>query len=48
MWARIDARDWDGLRDVLHPDVVLEYPVTNEVFRGADAVAAINAEYPEG
>lgn len=48
MWARIDARDWDGLRSVLHPDIVLEYPVTNELFRGADAVVAINAEYPEG
>ena len=48
MWARIDARDSDGLRALLHPDVVLEYPMTNELFHGADAVVAINAEYPEG
>ncbi|MGN6743322.1 MAG: nuclear transport factor 2 family protein [Amnibacterium sp.] len=48
MWARIDARDWDGVRALLHPDITLEYPVTNEVFRGADAVIAINAEYPDG
>lgn len=48
LWARIERRDWSGLGDLLHEDVVLEYPVTGEVFRGRADVVAINAEYPEG
>jgi len=48
LWARIDDRDWAGLGDLLHDEVVLEYPVTDEVFRGRADVVAINAEYPEG
>lgn len=48
VWACIDRRDWPGLGELLHEDVLLEYPVTGEAFRGRDAVVAINAEYPEG
>ena len=48
LWARIDHRDWRGLGSLLHDDVLLEYPVTSEVFRGRATVVAINAEYPEG
>jgi ketosteroid isomerase-like protein len=48
LWACIDHRDWPGLGGLLHDDVVLEYPVTGEVFRGRASVVAINAEYPEG
>jgi ketosteroid isomerase-like protein len=48
LWARIDARDWPGLRALLSDDVVLEYPVSTEKIVGGDNVVAINAEYPDG
>lgn len=48
LWERINHRDWPALGDLLHEDVVLEYPVTGEVFHGRANVVAINAEYPEG
>ena len=48
LWARIDHRDWLAMGDLLDKNVVLEYPVTGEVFRGRANVVAINAEYPEG
>lgn len=47
-WERIQARDWAGVHALLAPGVVLEYPATGERFEGADAVVAINREYPEG
>lgn len=48
LWACTDRRDWAGLGELLHEDVMLEYPVTGETFRGRTNVVAINAEYPEG
>ncbi len=47
-WQRMQARDWSGVHALLAPGVVLEYPATGERFDGADAVVAINREYPEG
>ncbi len=47
-WQRMQARDWSGVHALLAPGVVLEYPATGERFEGADAVVAINREYPEG
>lgn len=47
-WDRIQARDWAGVRAVLAEDVIVDWPETAERFRGADAVVAVNAEYPEG
>lgn len=48
LWARIEARDWDGLGRLLADDVVLEYPVSGELIRGRANVVAVNAEYPTG
>lgn len=48
LWARIEDRDWSALGELLHEDVVLEYPATAEVFHGRGDVVAINAEYPDG
>lgn len=48
LWARMESRDWPALGELLHEDVVLEYPVTEEVFHGRENVVAINAEYPDG
>jgi ketosteroid isomerase-like protein len=47
-WERMQARDWAGVAALLAPGVVLEYPATGERFEGAEAVVAINREYPEG
>ena len=47
-WDRMQARDWTGLRQVLAPDVVVEWTASNEQFVGADAVVGVNREYPEG
>ena len=47
-WARIEARDWDGVRDLLAEDVVFEWPHTRERLRGRDNVVDVNRAYPEG
>jgi ketosteroid isomerase-like protein len=47
-WERMQARDWAGLREVLAPDVVVEWTASDEQFVGPDAVVGVNREYPEG
>lgn len=47
-WERMQARDWDGVRETLAEDVVVEWPETNERFVGVSNVVSVNAEYPEG
>jgi ketosteroid isomerase-like protein len=47
-WESMAARDWDGVRAVLSPDVVVDWVETAERFTGADAVVRVNSEYPEG
>ena len=47
-WAAIAARDWAGMADLLHPDVVVEWPASGERIVGRDNVVAVNREYPEG
>ena len=44
---RLEARDWAGVDDVLHPDVVYRLPQTREVVRGRDAYLRWNREYPD-
>ena len=43
---RLDGRDWTGLADLLHPDVVYELPQTHERIRGRDRYITFNQEYP--
>jgi hypothetical protein len=45
---RLEARDWDGVEKLLHPDVVYRLPQTGEVVRGRDAYLRWNREYPDG
>ncbi|HEY1324132.1 MAG TPA: nuclear transport factor 2 family protein [Streptosporangiaceae bacterium] len=45
MWARIDARDWDGLGGLLDPGLVVQYTQTGETFDSAGFVR-VNREYP--
>jgi ketosteroid isomerase-like protein len=44
---RLESRDWDGLAQVLHPDVVYRLPQTREVVRGRDNYLRWNREYPD-
>ena len=48
IWARIDARDWDGFAALLAEDVTLDYPHSGERFTGRANLVAINAEFPTG
>ena len=43
---RLEERDWAGLAEVLHPDVVYEIPQTRERIHGRDRYVTFNAEYP--
>jgi hypothetical protein len=44
--ARLDARDWEGLTALLHPELLYEMPQSGERIRGRDRYVAFNAEYP--
>ncbi|MEU6083468.1 nuclear transport factor 2 family protein [Streptomyces sp. NPDC047108] len=48
LWARIEARDWDGVGELLAADLVVEWPVSGERIVGRANYVRINAEYPEG
>ena len=45
-WRRLSAFDFVGAGELLAPDVVVEWPVSNERFRGRETVVAINEAYP--
>jgi limonene-1,2-epoxide hydrolase len=47
-WARIQARDWDGVAELLAEDVVLDWPNAHLQIRGRDNVVGFNRSYPEG
>ena len=48
LWARMEARDWGGVGDVLADEIVVEWPVSGERIVGRENYLRINAEYPEG
>jgi SnoaL-like domain len=48
LWERIEARDWNGARELLADDMVCRWPHSDERFEGADAFIAMNRAYPEG
>ena len=45
LWARIDAADWDGLRDLLAPEFRAEWVDTREMF-DRESFVRVNREYP--
>ncbi|HEX2904889.1 MAG TPA: nuclear transport factor 2 family protein [Jatrophihabitans sp.] len=47
-WLAIGARDWAAVGALVHPDVVLDWPGSNERIIGRPNVVAVNAEYPQG
>ncbi len=48
LWARFQARDWAGARQLVHDDAVIHWWASGETLVGGDAFIAVNAEYPEG
>ena len=44
--ATLEARDWSGWVDTMHPDVVYELPQSRERIRGRDSYLQFNQEYP--
>jgi len=44
--SSMEARDWAGLRSVLHADVVYELPQSRERVRGRDRYTQFNQEFP--
>jgi ketosteroid isomerase-like protein len=47
-WARIQARDWEGLGDLLAEDFAVEWPDTRLRIRGRQNFVDFNQTYPEG
>ncbi|QMW65687.1 nuclear transport factor 2 family protein [Mumia sp. ZJ1417] len=45
--TRMQARDWDAVAALVHPEAVIEWPRTGETFLGP-AYVAMNRDYPEG
>jgi ketosteroid isomerase-like protein len=48
LWERFEARDWDSAGELLHEDVVVDWPHTRERIRGRRNVISLNGNYPEG
>ena len=45
-WHAIVARDLDTVEECYHPDVVIRYPQSREVFKGRDRYMAMLRAYP--
>ena len=48
LWRRIQARDWDGVGELLAEDFVLDWPNARIRLRGRTNVVEFNRSYPEG
>lgn len=48
LWDRVQARDWDGVAELVAEDAVIEWPVSGERIVGRENYVAVNREYPEG
>ena len=48
LWGRIQARDWDGVSELLAGDFVLEWPHDLVRISGAAKYVEFNRSYPEG
>ncbi|HSE81988.1 MAG TPA: nuclear transport factor 2 family protein [Gaiellaceae bacterium] len=47
-WERLPSRDWEGVAELLHPDVVVDWPNTAERMRGRDNYLAVVRAFGEG
>jgi len=48
LWARIQARDWAGVGELLDENAVIEWPASAERIVGRANFVAVNREYPQG
>lgn len=48
LWERLPSRDWEGVAELLHPDVVVDWPNTAERMRGRDNDLAVQRAFGEG
>jgi ketosteroid isomerase-like protein len=48
LWRRIQARDWDGVGELLAEDFVLDWPNAGLRIRGRANFVGFNRNYPEG
>ncbi|MGR4881375.1 nuclear transport factor 2 family protein [Streptomyces sp. LARHCF249] len=44
LWQRIEARDWDGVADLIAEDAVIEWPVSGERIVGRANFIAVNSD----
>jgi hypothetical protein len=47
-WRRIEARDWNGLGELLAEDFIVEWPNARLRIRGRANFVGFNRTYPEG
>ena len=48
LWSRVQARDWEGVGELLADDFVLEWPHDLVRIRGRKNFVEFNRSYPEG
>jgi ketosteroid isomerase-like protein len=48
LWRRVQARDWDGVGELLADDYVLDWPHEGVRIRGRANFVEFNRSYPEG
>ncbi|MFD3544723.1 nuclear transport factor 2 family protein [Streptomyces sp. NPDC058655] len=44
LWERIEARDWDGVAELIAEDAVIEWPVSGERIVGRTNFVAVNSD----
>jgi ketosteroid isomerase-like protein len=45
-WEAMNTHDWSAVGRLLHDDLVLEWPQSDECIRGRENFAAVNGNYP--
>lgn len=48
LWERIEARDWPGMAELLHEEVIIDWPHSGERIRGRGNYVAMQRDYPGG
>ncbi|MCE2971333.1 MAG: GNAT family N-acetyltransferase [Burkholderiales bacterium] len=48
LWARMQARDWTGVRRLYADDATMLWHTSGERYGDVDAIVRVNATYPEG
>jgi ketosteroid isomerase-like protein len=46
LWERFEARDWDGAAELVHEDLVVDWPWSAERIRGREHFILVNRQHP--